>query len=165
MTIQEQIKLIEQWAIDRGLDKNGTVEGQLIKTAEEVSELIIAISKDDRNGVKDAIGDIFVTLVVGNMIDKHVDMSTDVEDIINTKVGPDGKFTDVYNINKCLSQLLFKRWYQPKAMNDLIYAMARVWSNYSLKPTDCIESAYKEIAGRKGKVIDGTFIKESALDE
>ena len=45
MTIQELIKKIEQWAIDRELDKNGTVEGQLIKTAEEVSELIIGMSK------------------------------------------------------------------------------------------------------------------------
>ena len=40
MTIKELIKLIEQWAIDRELDKKGTVEGQLIKTAEEVAGLL-----------------------------------------------------------------------------------------------------------------------------
>ena len=68
MRIQELIKLIEQWAIDRGLDKNGTVEGQLIKTAEEVAELIIGISKDDVDMIKDSIGDVFVTLVVGYML-------------------------------------------------------------------------------------------------
>lgn len=68
MSLKELIKLIEQWAIDRGLDKNGTVEGQLIKTAEEVAELIIAISKNNVKDIKDAIGDVFVTLVVGCLI-------------------------------------------------------------------------------------------------
>ena len=68
MNIQELIKKIEQWAIDRGLNKNGTVEGQLIKTAEEVAELIIGISKDDIDVIKDSVGDVFVTLVVGNLI-------------------------------------------------------------------------------------------------
>lgn len=74
MSLKELIKLIEQWARERELDKYGTVEGQLIKTAEEVAELIIAISKDDREALKDAVGDVFVTLVVGNLIEENEDL-------------------------------------------------------------------------------------------
>ena len=34
---------------------------------------------------------------------------------------------------------------------------------YDLDFIDCVESAYKEIAGRKGKMIDGTFVKQEDL--
>ena len=32
--------------------------------------------------------------------------------------------------------------------------------DYNLDFKDCVESAYNEIADRKGKMIDGTFVKE-----
>lgn len=60
--MQDLIKKIERWAIDRELDK----------TAEEMAELIIGISKDNIEGIKDSIGDVFVTLVIGNMIDEKL---------------------------------------------------------------------------------------------
>lgn len=66
---------IEQWAIERELDKKGTVEGQQIKTAEEVAELIIGISKERKETIKDSIGDIYVTLVIGNILDKKLDFT------------------------------------------------------------------------------------------
>ena len=69
--MQELIKKIEQWAIDREIDKKGTVEGQSIKTAEEIAELIKGISKDDMYLIKDSIGDVFVTLVIGKELLKH----------------------------------------------------------------------------------------------
>lgn len=34
---------------------------------------------------------------------------------------------------------------------------------YNLNFKDCVESAYQEIANRKGKMIDGTFVKEEDL--
>jgi len=113
MEMQKLIELIEQWAINRGLDKNGTVEGQLIKTAEEVAELIIGISKGNLKLIKDSVGDVFVTLVIGSLLQGSKN------DFIAT-------FDDFYFI-------------------------------------DCVESAYKEIADRKGVVKNGTFIKESDL--
>lgn len=173
MTIQELIKLIEQWAIDRSLDKKGTVEGQLIKTAEEVAELIIGISKDDIDLIKDSVGDVFVTLVIGNML-------------TNLKVHPYGSsiaFEDMmkyygvlqsksisskYNIIKRIvndfTSIMENNCYKV-GISDLWMDLNGVCLMYNLLPIDCIESAYKEIAGRKGKVINGSFVKSEDLKD
>ena len=54
-----------RWAEARGIVKNSTPMAQAIKTLEEVTELLEAIHKGDRNAQKDAYGDILVTLIVG----------------------------------------------------------------------------------------------------
>jgi NTP pyrophosphatase (non-canonical NTP hydrolase) len=80
-TVQHFIPLIEQWGRDRGILDNSTPLGQSRKTDEEVRELIEAAAKmqafmelvdgdiDHRfdsyeKELADAIGDIFVTLVM-----------------------------------------------------------------------------------------------------
>lgn len=55
---------ILKWGEDRGIVQNGTAMGQAIKTIEEATELISAINQKDMNEVKDAVGDIVVTLVM-----------------------------------------------------------------------------------------------------
>ena len=49
-------------------------------------------------------------------------------------------------------------------INDMIYLYVRFLNNvanfYNLKLTDCIEYAYNTISKRKGKMIDGSFVKE-----
>ena len=57
--------LVLQWGEKRGIVQNSTPYAQAIKTQEELNELFEAISKDDREAIKDAYGDILVTLVVG----------------------------------------------------------------------------------------------------
>ena len=55
---------IYRWARDRGIFSKGTIEGQAIKTLEEVKELIDAIDAKDEAAMKDAIGDIYVTIFI-----------------------------------------------------------------------------------------------------
>lgn len=54
---------VMQWAAARGIYENGTALGQASKTLEEACELLIAIAKNDRAEIADAIGDVVVTLV------------------------------------------------------------------------------------------------------
>lgn len=54
---------VMRWAEDRGIYKNGTALGQASKTLEEACELLIAVAKNDRAEIEDAIGDVVVTLV------------------------------------------------------------------------------------------------------
>ena len=54
---------VMQWAEARGIYKNGTALGQASKTVEEAWELLVAIAKNDRAEIADAIGDVVVTLV------------------------------------------------------------------------------------------------------
>jgi NTP pyrophosphatase (non-canonical NTP hydrolase) len=55
---------VEQWAKDKGILDNGTSVKQAIKTLEECVELMEAVVTDDPEAVKDAIGDIVVTLII-----------------------------------------------------------------------------------------------------
>jgi len=54
----------EIWGYARGIIKNGKPMGQAIKTLEETTELLDAINKGDKEAIKDAVGDIFVTLLM-----------------------------------------------------------------------------------------------------
>ena len=54
---------VMQWAAARGIYENGTALGQASKTVEEACELLIAVAKDDKAEIADAIGDCVVTLV------------------------------------------------------------------------------------------------------
>ena len=59
-----QMKVI-QWGEARGIVQNSTPAAQAVKTQEELDELIDAIRNGDREAMKDAYGDILVTLVMG----------------------------------------------------------------------------------------------------
>lgn len=53
-----------QWANEKGILKKGTKAGQYRKTVEEVGELGEALISDNLEEVKDAIGDIAVTIII-----------------------------------------------------------------------------------------------------
>lgn len=58
-----EVKIL-RWADERGIIKNSTALAQAIKTAEELAELLKALSKGDKEEAKDAIGDCAVTLLI-----------------------------------------------------------------------------------------------------
>lgn len=64
MTLTELEDKIIAWGYDKGILPNPDPLAQLTKTFEEVDELSQAITDDDTKEIKDAIGDIFVTLVM-----------------------------------------------------------------------------------------------------
>ena len=59
-----EMKVI-QWGEARGIVQNSTAYAQALKTQEELNELFEAISKQDVAAMKDAYGDILVTLIMG----------------------------------------------------------------------------------------------------
>lgn len=63
-TIDELTRDIEQWGKDKGILPHPDALAQWNKTYEEAQELRDAIITDDREEAIDAIGDIFVTLVM-----------------------------------------------------------------------------------------------------
>ena len=60
--MNELIKNIEQWSIDRN-NHVGRPQDQLVKTMEELGEVANGISKNKPEMIKDGIGDTVVTLV------------------------------------------------------------------------------------------------------
>lgn len=57
--------LVIQWAEARQIIPNSTPMAQAVKTAEEVAELLKALSKGDMAEAKDAYSDILITLIIG----------------------------------------------------------------------------------------------------
>jgi len=64
MDINELISQIEIWGKDRKITINGNPMTQAIKTLEETHELLEAINRNDQHEIRDAIGDIIVTLIM-----------------------------------------------------------------------------------------------------
>ena len=60
-TLPELVKKIEQWATDRKIFSDGTIEGQFRKLVSEVGELADNLGNADK--AIDDIGDCFVCLV------------------------------------------------------------------------------------------------------
>jgi len=54
-----------QWGEARGIVQNSTPFAQALKTQEELDELFDAIKNKDIAAMKDAYGDILVTLIMG----------------------------------------------------------------------------------------------------
>jgi NTP pyrophosphatase (non-canonical NTP hydrolase) len=89
MSIDELTKAIETWGTGRGILPYPNPMAQFKKTQEEVNELLEGIQKEDLNEIKDAIGDIFVTLVMQTKA-WNLSMAECVEsayDVIKTRTG------------------------------------------------------------------------------
>ena len=171
MEIKELIKNIEAWGIERELDKKGTVEGQQIKTAEEISELIKGISKNNLFLIKDSIGDVFVTLVIGNMLNHKLDLIETYKEA-NELVEENGEnITKEKDYKKdmivCMASGivdLLDEDYRGDILNTILCNLIGICKVYDMAFVECVESAYHEIANRKGKMIGGTFVKEEDLE-
>ncbi|ACZ63917.1 recombinase [Enterococcus phage phiFL2A] len=99
--MDELVKLVEEWAKEKRLDK-AEPEKQMLKVIEEVGEVGAALARNNKNDLRDGIGDVVVTLVI-------LAMQNDM---------------DLY---------------------------------------ECLNQAYNEIKDRKGKNVNGVFVKEADL--
>lgn len=61
--MEKLIEQVEQWAIDKGLDKADPTK-QFLKTSEEFGEIAAALARDDMDEFKDAVGDTVITLII-----------------------------------------------------------------------------------------------------
>lgn len=169
MTITELNTHIIEWAKERELDTKGTAEAQAIKTVEELSELIKAICKDNKEDIIDSIGDVYVTLVIGNMLDKNIDLSAIIL-VINT-------LADKQNIKKPYAfykKLLLQDMsndifdvleskYEPWVVEHITARIICITHMYDLDFVECVECAYNTIKDRKGKLVDGMYVKDEDL--
>ena len=81
-TIQELVPLIQEWAKEREIYKKITRFNQLIKTHEEVGELIKACYDNDKTAIQDAIGDVMVTLI-NYCYKERIDVLEQINDVLN----------------------------------------------------------------------------------
>ena len=145
-TLQELQVLILQWAKEKDLLKFENAPKQRLKLLEEVGETAGAILKNNHEGVKDGIGDIFVVLVIlSDQLSEEILFETygvakdNEEDFVFL-------FDNILNSNRLYFSLAY--------LNDICRKL-------DLDLTECANLAWNEIKDRKGNTIDGTFIKNN----
>jgi hypothetical protein len=145
-TLLELQPLIIEWATDKNIHLPECAPKQRLKLIEECGELASAILKSDVKLQKDAIGDVFVVLVILNEQSKE-ELFFETKQEINT-----------YNISRNINQLLF---YCDKLYKLFIsFAYLKIICNQlNLNLEECANIAWNEIKDRKGKTVNGTFIK------
>ena len=181
-TLEELTELIIKWGAKKGIYDNSSYEYQLNKTLEEVTELHKAILDNDVEQIKDAIGDIYVTLVMAGQFELNLRLA------ITRYIG-ENKHQEYqrlydngnYDIKEWTKEELAQScfvWihycalsglYQKNQDNieeaeyyleEIIERLIVIGLAHDLEFTDCVEHAYNIISKRTGKMTNGQFIKD-----
>lgn len=159
--MQQLIKNIENWAEARNLIEGSTPKKQFIKLMEEFGELCSGVAKNKPDVIKDSIGDCFVVTVIlkcqfktnlfirPSSLDKNFDVS-----LILARVARD-------------AAIIPKSDLSAQVKLEIICGIVRHLMDVSfLLDVDfesCVQAAWDEIKDRKGRMIDGVFVKEGDL--
>ncbi|MFX3656389.1 MazG-like family protein [Streptococcus suis] len=153
---------VQQWFIDRNLHEANPVK-QFEKLMEEAGELFEGVAKGKSDLIKDALGDMQVVLTgLELQVKNGADIRATPEEMeLLLMVASLGNLAD----------RLHKHIYHNETMTPLIKpALIMLHSNihsiaiHNCTTADtCLKIAYDEIKDRKGKMIDGVFVKEADL--
>ena len=154
--------LVENWAEKKGILEHGTPMKQLLKTLEEITELHAAIEDDDIEEIIDAIGDVVVTLVIYAKMKSITLFPNGSEELSDSKGTAQDPYFLLDNCNKLLQLEKFtndsiEKYYTVQMM---LFLLNQIANRFDLKIWECFHSAYKVISRRKGKMIDGQFVKD-----
>ena len=159
------IDKVKQWFIDRDLENGGRLDKQSLKLSEEFGELCAGYLKKNEQLTKDSIGDCAVVIVgLALLVKEDVQEIFDDSIIILKEDVPD-YFKD---LNKYISSFqTFYSW-EETSMSKMYLSFAvdslktiSIALGYNFE--ECFELAYQEIKDRKGRWIDGSFVKEEDL--
>ena len=166
LTIKELVPLIHQWAKERGIFDNSTPFHQLLKTHEEVGELIKACYDYDKPAVQDAIGDTMICLINYCYFTK-IDF-LEVYEQVKYDDREDINIHFALSVNDTISFFLrnvVDRLYRPlkatifRVVIDILRDLQNITINNNTTLEECLNIAYNEIKNRKGKIINSKFVK------
>ena len=75
-------QLVEEWAVNKGIDSPENVERQFLKLVEEVGELAAGLARGDYAAIRDAVGDVQVVLIILSL-QLNIDYSNCLDDVYN----------------------------------------------------------------------------------
>ena len=165
-TIQELVPLIHQWAKEREIYEQLTPFDELLKTHEEVGELIKACYEHNRSAVQDAIGDTMICL-----INYCYFVKIDFLEVYEQVKYENSKNLNIYyalSVNDTISFFLrnvVDRLYRPlkatifSVVINILRDLQNITINENTTLEECLNIAYNEIKNRKGRIINGKFVK------
>lgn len=166
--MQQLIKQIEQWAEERNLIEGSTPQKQMLKLIEEFGELCGGIAKNKPEVIKDSIGDCFVVLTIMNA--QYRNKSTKSNANQSHLLIPTGHFRAT-SLEEALLRTAakignFANMTAPPDdwdVNSLANYLYLISQMTTLDFKDCVQHAYNQIKDRKGKMVDGIWVKEEDL--
>nr|DAR49703.1 MAG TPA: NTP-PPase-like protein [Caudoviricetes sp.] len=162
---KELVTLTKKWFIDRDLEHGGRLDKQSLKLSEEFGELCAGFLKKNEALTKDSIGDCAV-VVVGLALLIKEDVHAIFEESDNIRRKDAMECFKLLNANISEFQLSQDLASKEMCRHNLVRAVAYLKSISKALGYDfvnCFELAYNEIKDRKGKWIDGSFVKEEDL--
>lgn len=162
------------WAHERNLIHGSTCHKQLAKTCEEFGELAAGLNKGKKDLIKDGVGDVLVTLIIANGCAGGTDI------FMSEPAGNDWAIILQHRLleqdsSEVVLRLLYELDYITERSNPKLYTwrtermrdMIR-WLVVAAKRVDssleeCLLTAWMEIKDRKGRMVDGVFVKEADL--
>ena len=159
MNLEEKV---QQWFVDRNLHEANPVK-QFLKLMEESGELFEGIAKDKSELIYDALGDIQVVMIgLEQQIKNGAQISANQQELeLLLMVSSLGNIAQKLYAHICHNETQI-----PLIKSDLMF-LDSVISTVSFcngtTAESCLEEAYEVIKARKGKMIDGVFVKEEDL--
>lgn len=153
---------VQQWFVDRNLHEENPVK-QFLKLMEESGELFEGIAKDKPELIYDALGDIQVVLIgLEQQIKNGAQISANQQELeLLLMVSSLGNISQ-----KLYSHVCHNETQTPLIKSDIMF-LDSVINSVSLfngtNTENCLQIAYDAIKDRKGKMIDGVFVKEEDL--
>ncbi len=155
MTHKEFVLNAYQWGLDRDLYKEASAESQAGKYLEELGELQAAINKGHKDKIADELCDVVVTATVqfGFMGSEFVEYFADLNHKLFNGCNTYGNIMD-------LAKQFSTGLYSPAS----IYAdVNSLGYDLDLNLDEARQKCWDKIKDRKGKFIDGVYVKESDL--
>ena len=154
---------VKQWFIDRDLENGGRLDKQSLKLSEEFGELCAGYLKKNEQLTKDSIGDCAVVIVGLALLIKE-----DVHKIFETSGNDRDVMTCFSHLSRNISdfqiyQDSFSKVFCKSSLIRTILWLKSISNALGYSFEECFELAYQEIKDRKGRWIDGTFVKEEDL--
>lgn len=163
----ELVSLTAQWFIDTGIKDASCTEKQFLKATEELGEIAQAFVANNIDEIKKEVGDYIVTLI-GTY--QHIDDSL-ISSLKQPRLWSDAQTKEnqatslscIMAIHGYIAEMIAKGKLDKAKIENMSYFIAKFCDSCGIDMKDCLELAYNKISKRKGKMINGIFVKEEDL--
>ena len=158
--MEELIKKVEQWSVKRGLN-TADPSKQRLKLWEEFGELNASLARDDREGAIDAIGDMLVVMIIYKQ-----QLGNDNNDVFYPRkdnIDLLGRLEDIDLID-CIGRGIHDSGSCIEGLGMVVENLTVLAYRLSTNLEECLAAAYDVIKDRRGKMVNGVFVKESDLN-
>lgn len=151
-----------QWATERNFfaENGATIEGQIFKGSSEFGELCNNLGKG--RDIRDDLGDNMVVAVVLSKM-YGVELHQRFVKGVWPKDDPRTKRHIASNISYAWTVLMEND--EHIYLTDIIYHCHELADFLGIPAEECYEKAWNDIKDRKGRMINGVFVKQSDLDK